>query len=727
MLLDIKNIILIVIFLANTFLAYFSYFKSRKTKTNVVWTFVVLAIISWTLSMIFYRSSDAGTSLLWCRLLYISAALIPLPLLYFVFLFPEGEWRISKLMRILLTIPPLVVIYLVSFSDLIFSAVKLIPGQEKEIIWGKGYIFYALYFSTYFTSVLLLFIIKYFKSSSIIKAQLKYIISGVGLSIIFGCVFNLVLPWVGDFRFNWLGQVSTIFMVLFISYVVARYRFIDIGFFAGKSFIYFSSFLVVISLDLVLFFINEKMEKLPEKVIAIISLIVGILIFQPVLNFFEKIAAKYFFHTFYSYQTVLTELGRKLTQILDLDQLTSLITETLMSTMKLDRVVVLLREKNGSYGIKKNIGFREENGISLVKDNFLTTWLEKTQKPLVYEEISLLMRDTILKDERTKLENLQTNMKKIEASLCIPLLSKDKIIGMIVLGSKISMEPYSEQDVNLLSTLANQSSIALQNAKLYSEIKTFNVNLEREVEKRTEELQKAYEELKKLDDAKSEFISIASHQLRTPLTAIKGYISMILENTYGKLIVKMRGPLENVYASNERLLKLVNDLLNVSRIESGKLEFKQEKTSIEKIISGVVGDLTLQAGNKNLYLKFEAPKVSLPEITIDGEKIRQALLNIVDNAIKYTQKGGVTIKVKTNNNKYCVQITDTGEGMTQDEISGLFESFSRGKAGNKLWTEGSGLGLYVAKKFIEMHKGKIWTESEGKGKGSTFFIELPIA
>jgi len=239
-------------------------------------------------------------------------------------------------------------------------------------------------------------------------------------------------------------------------------------------------------------------------------------------------------------------------------------------------------------------------------------------------------------------------------------------------------------------------------------------------------LEGAYKRLKKLDKAKSEFISIASHQLRTPLTAIKGYISMMLEGDYGKLSKGAVRAMENVYQSNERLIKLVNSLLNLSRIEAGRLKVEKMKTSIIALIEDLMEEFKPQAEKKNLYLKFEKPDIKVPSVNIDREKIRQALANLLDNAIKYTQKGGIKIGIKVENSYLRISISDTGEGMAKEELSKIFQSFSRAGAGRRLWTEGAGLGLYIAKRFIEMHKGRIWAESLGKGKGSTFFVELPI-
>ncbi|MCK5044210.1 hypothetical protein KAR26_00585 [Candidatus Parcubacteria bacterium] len=236
---------------------------------------------------------------------------------------------------------------------------------------------------------------------------------------------------------------------------------------------------------------------------------------------------------------------------------------------------------------------------------------------------------------------------------------------------------------------------------------------------------KEIETLEKLTRAKSEFVSIVSHQLRTPLTAIKGYMSMLIEGSYGKLPKKSERVIGNVYESNERLIRLVNNFLNISRIKAGKLEMAYEKTSLEEMIEGIISELKLESKKKKLYLKLEQSKKPVPQILVDAEKIRQIILNVIDNCIRYTKQGGIVVKVKNLRYGVLISIIDTGEGMTEEEVTKVFHSFSRGSVGNETHTEGAGLGLYIARKFAEMHKGKIWAESKGRGKGSTFYIELP--
>ncbi len=244
-------------------------------------------------------------------------------------------------------------------------------------------------------------------------------------------------------------------------------------------------------------------------------------------------------------------------------------------------------------------------------------------------------------------------------------------------------------------------------------------------------LKEANEKLKKLDKAKSEFISIASHQLRTPLTAIKGYLSMIMDGNYGEISEAAESKMEQVLQSAERLISLVNDLLNVSRIESGKIEMNFKKINLVDFIKDSIKELKIVANNENLYLKFENKIEHSLEAEIDQQRMRQVILNIIDNAIKYTAEGGITITTKkqvmeSGKDSVLITIKDTGEGMDEKEIKNIFESFSRGSAGDLMHVEGAGLGLYIAKKFVDMHDGLIWIESEGKGKGTKFLIELPI-
>lgn len=233
-------------------------------------------------------------------------------------------------------------------------------------------------------------------------------------------------------------------------------------------------------------------------------------------------------------------------------------------------------------------------------------------------------------------------------------------------------------------------------------------------------------ELERMSNLKSEFISIVSHQLRTPLAAMRGYASMIKDGDYGKINENTLDAVKYIHDSSVRMIKLVNSLLSVSRLERGKIELNVENISIEKVIEECVKEISIPAKEKNLYLLYKKGRIKLPLIRGDFEKIKHALSNIINNAVIYTIDGGVTVKSFLADNIIKIEIKDTGVGIDEEDMEKIFKSFTRGKGGTELYTQGTGLGLYVAKSFLEMHNGNIRVESKGKNKGSIFTIELPI-
>ncbi|MEI7890863.1 MAG: ATP-binding protein [bacterium] len=272
------------------------------------------------------------------------------------------------------------------------------------------------------------------------------------------------------------------------------------------------------------------------------------------------------------------------------------------------------------------------------------------------------------------------------------------------------------------------------------------IDRKEELQIMADRLASANDQLRKLDNAKTEFISIASHQLRTPITAIKGFASLLLEGSYGEISESVHGALDKIYLSSERLVNLIEDLLNVSRIESGRMAFVFEKASVTKLLQELYDNFILIAKTKKFYLDLKMPEQPLPEIVMDYSKIRELVSNFIDNALKYTEKGGVTIRaeikdegVVIDENGFVVEgqksefgkmiritVSDTGIGIPREEIPYLFKKFSRGKDVSRLHVGGTGLGLYVGKAIAENHHGQVWIESEGAGKGSKFIIEVPI-
>lgn len=240
------------------------------------------------------------------------------------------------------------------------------------------------------------------------------------------------------------------------------------------------------------------------------------------------------------------------------------------------------------------------------------------------------------------------------------------------------------------------------------------------------ELSRKNEQLRIIDQRKSEFVSIVSHQLRTPVTAIKGYASLILENAFGEVPQAIREPVEKIFTSSNRLADMITDFLNISKIEQGTMTYSFASVDLGKMLKELVEDFHVAAGKKHIDLTLTLPENEHFFVTADEGKIRQILSNLIDNAIKYTPMGKVHVSIEhsPDRTKVIVKVTDSGIGLSQEDIQHLFGKFARGAHGQKVFTDGSGLGLYVAKKMLEAHKGRIWVDSPGVGKGSTFAIEL---
>jgi len=307
--------------------------------------------------------------------------------------------------------------------------------------------------------------------------------------------------------------------------------------------------------------------------------------------------------------------------------------------------------------------------------------------------------------------------------LILSFLIKKEISGLII-SSVFSLVIIYGYFFN--KSTDNLIKLNFAQRKINETLEELTKTLEKRVRERTKELQESYEKLKVLNRTKSEFISMASHQLRTPLSAIKGYISMIIEGTYGELPPKIKERMKNIFYSNERLIKIINDLLSISKIELGKMELEKTPIQIEDLVQSCYNEMEIEAKKKGLKFIFEKPETPLPKIELDSLKIRQVILNLIDNAIRYTQQGEINLKLVKTNSSILFLVKDTGGGLTKEEEKDIFEGFTRGSAGLNFFIEGSGLGLYIAKKFLELHNGKIWAESQGKNKGSTFYLELPL-
>jgi signal transduction histidine kinase len=273
--------------------------------------------------------------------------------------------------------------------------------------------------------------------------------------------------------------------------------------------------------------------------------------------------------------------------------------------------------------------------------------------------------------------------------------------------------------------MADESALATVNSLRFDEIAKFNVRLKKEVTGATRELRSSNKKLIEMDATKDEFVSMASHQLRTPLTSVKGYISMVLEGDAGKISDQQRQLLEEAFASSERMVHLIGDFLNVSRLQTGKFVLDRREVDLVKIVEQEVEGIRQIAASHDINLSYtHASRV--PLMYLDEGKIRQVVMNFIDNAVYYSN-GGTSIKIglSVEDGDVILRVIHKGMGVPEGERSHLFTRFFRAENARKQRPDGTGIGLYLAKKIIDGHKGTVVFESV-LGKGSTFGFRLPI-
>jgi signal transduction histidine kinase len=303
-----------------------------------------------------------------------------------------------------------------------------------------------------------------------------------------------------------------------------------------------------------------------------------------------------------------------------------------------------------------------------------------------------------------------------------PILTSENKKGFIFVGTESSELTSGNEE--LIIILANQIIQALENSQLFEKTWQAQQELERKVEERTQELSKALEEIKAVSKRKTDFVSSVSHELRTPLTSIKGYASILLSEKLGKLPLEIKERLEKINRHSDELVQLVNDLLDISRLESGKISMKIEKLNLKEIIEGIKDLMDVQLKEKNIKFNFELSS-DTEYVLADRQQLERVFINLIGNAIKFTPQGGA-ISIKTSSlDGFCqIDITDTGIGIPEESLNSIFDEFYRVDNPINQKIKGTGLGLPLVKRIVEAHGGKIWVTSK-LNVGSTFSFTLP--
>lgn len=336
------------------------------------------------------------------------------------------------------------------------------------------------------------------------------------------------------------------------------------------------------------------------------------------------------------------------------------------------------------------------------------------REPVFLSELKEVFPDDLVK--RLDKNNSGNTVENIQSSVIYPLFFEQKALGVLTISASRDLHELTKYEHESIAGIVSLASLALYKAKISEDL-----------QRTTKRLSEANQHLQELMKIKTEFLHIASHQLRTPLTSLRGFLEMQANGEFDKMPAEEHRELQrNMLSGANQLNSIVNDLLDAMELEGGSLNFKVKPVQVESIIEEAINTLKLNYDKKGLSLIFEKPQPPLPQIEADEGYLRQVFLNTIDNAEKYTEKGGVTIKAALKGDEIEVTITDTGMGIDPADVSKLFGKFVRGQKSERVHTDGSGLGLFIVQKIVEEHHGRVMLESKGVGQGTTARIMLPL-
>ncbi len=422
------------------------------------------------------------------------------------------------------------------------------------------------------------------------------------------------------------------------------------------------------------------------------------------------------------------ELDKRLHSLDALQKTSSMISTTLNENE-------IFQKLNSS--LLKELGFEKSLILTYdTQDFFCKVAMGFTEESLQYT-IPNLQKDSFLLSELEKGEIFSsTNSPKqrkeavsrlfdTEHFVLAPILTQNGFIGVVFVGNHSNVLRISEGDEELISILASQLGQSLENARLYEQAFCAKQDLEIIVQNRTKQAVEASEEAKRISKKKSEFISAVSHELRTPLTSIKGYASILASGKLGDIPLPAIERIKKINTHSDNLVKLINDLLDISRIESGKVEMNVGKVNLAEMVDGVVDMLTPQLKDKNIICVPEID-TNVPEMMLDATQMERVFINIMGNAIKFTPQGGkITPKIYRSDGKVKIEISDTGLGISEEDLEKLFDEFYRVENKINQNVKGSGLGLALVKQIVEAYNGNSWITSK-LNVGTTVHIQLPL-
>jgi signal transduction histidine kinase len=696
--------------------------KNPKSAVNLTYSLVCLGVSVWLFSMHrFYSVSNRQEALLWAKIAYTGVVLIPAFFFHFCERFlqrPKGG-------------PMIVGNYILSGIFLLSIPTSYLVPNVYSYFFGfypKAGPLHAL-FLIYFAFAGGLSLRKLYRGYQSAATPLEAArISYVFWAFVVAYFASLDFVQTYGYEFYPTGYLFVILWAMIVSYAIAKYSVMDISLVFSKEKIYsllrslaLAGFYFAV-LGLIRIFTGSYEYLLSGFLVALSLGLSGSL--MGLQTRMENQVEQVLFGKRFEEREKLTAFRQKIVTILDPEELNRKVVEILATVTKVRHVTLFLQNSEGDYHLTASSPGTVQVSTIIQADlqRAFFSWLEQQEQVVELEELE--------HDPQYKsiLPMARGYFNRVGANVCLPLVHQRKLIGIINLGEKNEGGSYSGSEIDFLANLRAEASVALSNAMVYHGAQQISQELQYMVEQQTteisaskQELERSYQKLKELDQLKSQFFANVSHEVRTPLTLILAPLQSLL--ALPTLPEEVHRQLTISYQNGLRLLRLINNLLDFAKIDAGKMSLAYERIELVQFLRNIVTSVSPLAEKKQIDLLFIAPEEPIT-FYFDPDKIERAVLNLVFNALKFTPMGGeVAVSCRLDGQSVQFSILDTGIGIAKENLSRLFSRFSQIDASASRQFEGTGLGLALAKDFIELHQGKIGAESDpGKGTAMTFTL-----
>jgi signal transduction histidine kinase len=561
----------------------------------------------------------------------------------------------------------------------------------------------------------LLRVVRSSKFSILQKRQAKTILIGILATAFIAVTSIIFIPLLtGKDEYLIVGYFSPFIFTLALLYSILRQGFLNFRLIIIRSMAYIASLIIVGSLFATLAFYTANRLILKdvhisfeqEIVYTLLAILLGVS-FYPLKLVFDDITRSIFYRDKYKYEDFLNLLGKELSKQIDLSEMLNKSLKIIIKTFNIrGAAFVVLNDKCSEIFRRDMLNFTTISEISLG------------------ELLEFNGNDLVSIDDLEPNSQSHIILDKYKIELILRIGGQHNTAGYLLIDSRNGGNPFTNRDKQILKISSKQLDVAIKNARHVAEIASFNETLQKEIKNATKKLKETNDKLVKLDEAKDEFVSMASHQLRTPLTTVKGYLSMLEDGDAGKLTKDQKKFVAEAYTSAQRMVYLISDLLNVSRINTGKFIINNQPTKLDEVIDSEVNQLMRSARAKDIDLIYLKPD-KFPLLNLDEQKIRQVIMNFIDNAIYYTPSSGkIEVHLSQTKNSIEFKVVDNGIGVPTAQQHELFGKFFRASNAKNTRPDGTGLGIFMAKKVVVAEGGSIIFKSK-ENQGSTFGFVFP--